>query len=87
MGVVIMQDAVYTQGILGNGVCGVFFLMIVNSLNTGALFRQLLTVTNCLKIAGADSPIFKIVGAKAPIASKLNTPLSWLLLRGVGKYF
>jgi hypothetical protein len=35
-----------------------------------------LTVIDCPKIAGANSPIFKIVGAKAPIAPVLNVPLN-----------
>ena len=30
------------------------------------------TVIDCPKIAGANSPIFKIAGAKAPIAPLLN---------------
>jgi hypothetical protein len=34
-----------------------------------------LTVIDCPKIAGANSPIFKIAGAKAPIAPVLNRPL------------
>ena len=36
------------------------------------------TVLKCPKIAGANSLFFKIVGAKAPIASVLNTPLDYV---------
>ena len=33
---------------------------------------RVLTVIDCLKIVGANSPIFKIAGAKAPKAPVLN---------------
>ena len=36
----------------------------------------MLTEIDCPIIAGADSPIFKIAGAKAPIAPVLNRPLN-----------
>ena len=35
----------------------------------------MLTVIDCPDIAGANSPIFNIAGAKATIASVLNRPL------------
>ena len=34
-----------------------------------------ITALKCTEIAGANSLFFKIAGAKAPIAPKLNTPL------------
>ena len=40
----------------------------------GTFELRVLTV-DCLKITGANSPIFKIAGTKAPIAPVLNRPL------------